>query len=177
MPVKNFARHEDELITAQPETSVRVLARRMHEHTVGSILVEREVEQSKGVRMTDRGPRPATSIGAATETETELAGIVTDRDLAVKVLASGADSNIKTAGDVMTPDPVTVEADANVFTLCSKMRQHGIRRVPVTEDGRLFGIIAVDDIIRLVEDEIDNLEKITNDIAAVIESESPSDIG
>jgi CBS domain-containing protein len=177
MPIRNIARPEDELVTAQPETSVRVLAERMRDATVGSVLVERTVEAADEMVMTDRGPRPASSVGSATEQRTELAGIVTDRDLAMKVLAAGEDPDALTAEDVMTPDPVTATADANVFTLCSKMRQHGVRRVPITDDGELCGIIAVDDLIWLIEDEIDNLEKITNDVAAVIESESPPYLG
>jgi CBS domain-containing protein len=66
----------------------------------------------------------------------------------------------------MTPDPVVVDAGAGVFELTELMEDAGVRRVPVTEDGDLVGILTLDDLVWLLVDELDNLTD-------VIEAESP----
>jgi CBS domain-containing protein len=173
MPIKNIARKQDELVKAQVDTPVRTLAELMRDQKVGCVLVCREQATPDEMVMTDRGPRPADPVGSASNSTNHLAGIVTDRDLTVSVLAEGAEANGLTAKDVMTPDPVTASPDDNIFSLCSTMREHSIRRVPIVDDGEPTGIISLDDIIYLLEGEIDNLESITDAVSAVIENESP----
>jgi CBS domain-containing protein len=169
MPLTHLARDKEELVTATAEASVRELARLMRDQMVGCVLIEGQ--DKPGVIMTERGPRRQ---AGNPEPNGEPIGIVTDRDLAVKILAEDRDPDGLTAGDVMTESPVTVGEDDNVFTLCAQMRQHDVRRVPVVDDdGKMTGIISLDDIIVRLEDEIDKIEQISNDMAAVIESESP----
>jgi CBS domain-containing protein len=90
-------------------------------------------------------------------------GIVTDRDVALRA-ASSPEGRV--ASQVMTPDPVVVDAGAGVFELTELMEDAGVRRVPVTEDGDLVGILTLDDLVWLLVDELDNLTD-------VIEAESP----
>jgi CBS domain-containing protein len=169
MPLTHLARDEDELVTATEDATVPELARLMRDETVGSVIIEGQ--DKPGVIMTERGPRRQ---AGEPKPNGEPIGIVTDRDLVVDVLADDRDPASLTAGDVMSRDPITVGEDDNVFTLCASMRQHDIRRVPVVDDaGKMTGIISLDDIIVRLEDEIDKIEQISNDIAAVIESESP----
>ena len=94
-------------------------------------------------------------------------GIVTDRDVAVRVVADGQDPDDVTAGDVMTTDPVTVDLDAGVMDLTSTMAEHAVRRVPVVDDGELYGIITLDDVDQLLSDERQHL-------ADVVAAESPA---
>lgn len=94
-------------------------------------------------------------------------GIVTDRDITVDVTAEGMDPDGLTAQDVMTTEPVTVEKDAGRFELIETMSEHEVRRMPVVEDGELWGIITLDDIDRLLSDE-------QRKLASIIEAESPS---
>jgi len=72
-----------------------------------------------------------------------------------------------TAADVMTADPATIPGEAGVFELTDAMRSAGVRRMPVVDDGGdLAGIVTLDDLNRLLVDELTNL-------ADVVESESP----
>jgi len=93
-------------------------------------------------------------------------GIVTDRDLAIDVLGVGTDPAAKTAGDLVEGELFTVESGTGVFETIDAMREANVRRVPVVEDGRLVGIVTLDDLLVLLSDELANLTRI-------IEAESP----
>jgi len=93
-------------------------------------------------------------------------GLVTDRDIAVRVAADGDDPETLTAADVMTAEPVTVDVETGVFDLCTAMCDHEVRRMPVVADGELAGIVTLDDLLVLLTAELGNL-------AGVIGAESP----
>ena len=77
----------------------------------------------------------------------KLVGIVTDRDLAIQVVAAGKDPNTVKVRDVMTRDPITCRANDNLQTALDAMEQHQIRRIPVVdESGQLVGIISQADV-------------------------------
>ncbi len=77
----------------------------------------------------------------------KLVGIVTDRDLAIQVVAAGKDPNSVKVRDVMTREPVTCRADQDLQTAIDAMEKHQIRRLPVIdESGQLIGIIAQADV-------------------------------
>jgi len=125
--------------TAAPDTTAEVLCETMAEKNVGSLVV---VEDDRPV------------------------GMVTDRDLLLRVYAEMIDPTQVTAGEMMTGDPVTVGADADVLVASTLMRRHEVRRLPVVDDeGRIAGIVALDDIVRLLGVELGNL-------VGVIEAES-----
>lgn len=123
MPIQDLARSE--VVTADPETPVPDLAERMADENVGSIVI------------TD-GDEPA--------------GIVTDRDLAVRALGDARPTDL-VAENVMSEDLVTVPADAGFYEATETMREHAVRRLPVTEDGSLAGIVTADDLHELLADE------------------------
>lgn len=100
------------------------------------------------------------------EAEDRPVGIVTDRDVTVTVTAEGRDPHDVQAEDVMTENPVTVDRDAGVFELIRTMADHSVRRIPVVDNEKLYGIITLDDLDRLLSDERQTLSK-------VIEAESP----
>ena len=76
-----------------------------------------------------------------------LAGMVTDRDIALGVAQRGTDPASVSTGDVMTEAPTTISADASVDDAARLMSERQIRRLPVVEDGtRLVGIIALGDL-------------------------------
>ncbi|MVU77306.1 CBS domain-containing protein [Nocardia sp. ET3-3] len=77
-----------------------------------------------------------------------LKGMLTDRDIVVKVVAQRKDPLGMKAGDLAEGLPVTVDADADVSTVLRLMSEHQVRRVPVLENRRLVGIIAQADIAR-----------------------------
>ena len=101
----------------------------------------------------------ATVVDAAKLMKTEDAGIVpivdgdrvtgvlTDRDIAIKVVAEGKDPHSTTIGDVASSNLVTVDPDQDLDEALRLMARHQVRRLPVVEeDGRLVGILAQADI-------------------------------
>lgn len=75
-----------------------------------------------------------------------LVGIVTDRDLVLRVLAKGRDPGEVTLGDVATTTVVTITPDMNIAEARDLMSEHRIRRLPVVKDGELVGILSLGDI-------------------------------
>lgn len=81
------------------------------------------------------------------EESRKLVGIVTDRDLALKVVADGRDPNTTTVEDVMTRKLITCRADDDVEVALKAMAQYQLRRIPVVDDSmRLVGIISQADV-------------------------------
>jgi CBS domain-containing protein len=97
----------------------------------------------------DIGPVP---IVESQQTK-RLIGIVTDRDLIVRVVAAGRDPTRTTVGTVMTRDLVTCHPDDDLQDALRAMAQHQVRRIPVVDDtGRIVGIIAQADIATRMEE-------------------------
>ena len=86
------------------------------------------------------------------ETSHTLVGIVTDRDIVIKVIADGQDTNTTRVGDVMSKKLVTCHADDDVGIAMKAMAQFQLRRIPVVEDNmRLVGIISQADVATRVD--------------------------
>jgi CBS domain-containing protein len=138
MPIQDLVR--EDVVTCAQDTSITELAELLRDENVGSVVV------------TDG----ATPIG-----------IVTDRDLAIRVLAEEADPNALTAANVMSTDLCVVGPDAGFYQAAEVMAQNGIRRLPVcTEDDELAGIITADDLGELLADE-------QQQMAAIIRAQRP----
>jgi len=81
------------------------------------------------------------------KTSRRLVGIVTDRDIVVKILADGKTVEKSTARDAMTNNPVTCREDDEVGQAVARMAERKVRRIPVVDgNGALRGIIAQADI-------------------------------
>jgi CBS domain-containing protein len=97
----------------------------------------------------------------------KLVGIVTDRDLALKIVAEGREAKSTKAEDVMTRGVVTCRADDDLQTALAAMSEHQLRRIPVIDsNNRIVGIIAQADVATRV----DQPEK----VAAVVKGISQS---
>ena len=84
----------------------------------------------------------------------KLVGVVTDRDLAMRVLAAGMDAEKTTAEEIMTANPICCLPDDTVSALTNLMSAHQIRRVLVVDEfGRMLGIVAQADLARQVDAE------------------------
>ena len=75
-----------------------------------------------------------------------LTGILTDRDIAVRVLAEGLDPASVRVGDVCTVDVVVVGMDDDVDQAIRLVRERAVRRVPVVDDGVPMGIVSLGDL-------------------------------
>lgn len=78
--------------------------------------------------------------------EGKLHGVITDRDVAIRVIADNANMREVTAGEVATPHPVTVTSGMDMEEAIRLMSEHQVRRLPVVEDGRLVGILSLGDV-------------------------------
>jgi len=78
-----------------------------------------------------------------------LVGVLTDRDIAVRVVAEGGDSEQTKVTDVMSRDLVTLDPDQDLDEALRLMARHQVRRLPVVEeDGRLVGVVAQADVAK-----------------------------
>ncbi|MGX1881738.1 CBS domain-containing protein [Streptomyces sp. NPDC055287] len=106
-------------VTVGVLTAVSEVAHRMREENIGAVLVA----DGDGLR-----------------------GLVTDRDLVVRVLAEGKDPGETTVRDVCSPDLVTVTPDDQVDRAIELMREHSLRRLPVVEGTIAVGIVSLGDL-------------------------------
>jgi len=127
-----------EVVVAEKKASIVEVARLMREHHVGDVVVvDTDGDQAKPL------------------------GIVTDRDIAVEIVAQEVDPNGVTAGDVMGLDLVSVAEQTGIWETMLQMRSKGVRRVPVVNDsGGLEGILALDDLIELLAEELTLLARV-----------------
>lgn len=79
-------------------------------------------------------------------------GILTDRDIVIEVVAEGSkDLDSTLVGDVATEDLVCADHDASTDDALELMQRHGIRRLPLIDDqGNLFGIVTLDDMLSYI---------------------------
>ncbi|HZK54844.1 MAG TPA: CBS domain-containing protein [Desulfosporosinus sp.] len=78
--------------------------------------------------------------------ENRLMGMITDRDIVLKVVATGGNTNNLSAEDIMSTDIISVTADQEVHEAATLMSKYQIRRLPVIEAGQLVGIVAIGDL-------------------------------
>jgi CBS domain-containing protein len=84
----------------------------------------------------------------------KLKGMLTDRDIVVKVVAEGRDPAATTAGELGDGAPVTVGADDPIDSAISAMAEHQVRRLPVLDESkRLVGIVSQADLARQVDEQ------------------------
>jgi CBS domain-containing protein len=114
------------VVTVRSHEELATAARMMRERNVGCLVV---VEAVAAIG----GERPI--------------GMLTDRDIVTNAIAGASDLRSITVDDVMTRHPVTVWSSSSIDDALQRMRNGGVRRVPVVDDrGRLVGILALDDI-------------------------------
>jgi CBS domain-containing protein len=82
-----------------------------------------------------------------------LKGMLTDRDIVVKVLAQGKDPGSVTAGELGEGKPVTIGADDSIEETLETMKSHDVRRLPVIDGHDLVGIVSQADVARNLEPE------------------------
>jgi len=102
-----------------PETSVVEIAKLMKKDDVGSIPICND---------------------------NNLIGMITDRDIVLKVIAAGRSTDNILAKDIMSTDIIGVSADQDVHDASNLMSKYQVRRLPVLENGNLVGIVAIGDL-------------------------------
>lgn len=97
--------------------------------------------------------------------------IVSDRDLAFVVLDGDVEPETTTVREVIDDDGdlVTISGDMGVYDLVERMSETGVRRVPVTEDGDLVGIVSLSDVIVLLGMELQHVANTLRTVAPAYE--------
>ena len=105
------------------------------------------------------------AVGALVVTDHErVVGLVTDRDLVVRGLARRVQADARVDG-LMTTDPITLPADADLRDALPLFREHAIRRIVVVDGDRAAGVVTVDDLlIDLVGDLGDLVRPVTGQV-------------
>jgi CBS domain-containing protein len=112
--------------------------------TAGPVAMESDsaaVEAARAMVSENVGSLPVVSGGT-------LVGMVTDRDLVVKVLAKDLDANKVLVSECCTDDPIVASPDESLDAALQRMAEAQVRRLPVVEDERLVGIVAQADVAR-----------------------------
>jgi CBS domain-containing protein len=123
------------VIFADVGTNLLDASKLMREHHVGSLIA---------TRRETGGDRPL--------------GIITDRDLVVEVMAEEIEPQSVTLEDAMTRHPLIAYESDDVYEVLERMREKGVRRIPVVNsEDYLVGVLAIDDILRMIFHELGNL--------------------
>lgn len=144
MSLGNMCRKD--VVSVKPGTMVNEVARLMEEKNIGSVVVQNVIVSG----------------------EKEKFGIVTDRDIALRVVGKNLDPAKTPIDDVTTQNSVlTLSENLGLFEALEQVRESAVRRFPIVDvDGNLKGIITLDDIITLLGKEM-------ADVARIIENEGP----
>ncbi|EPX4128759.1 DUF294 nucleotidyltransferase-like domain-containing protein [Vibrio alginolyticus] len=116
-------------VTLEATASIQEAAILMAEENVTSLLIIRPTEE-----LTE-------------EDDEQLLGILTDRDLCIRVLAQGIDTNIPVS-EVMSYDVVSLDYNAYVFEAMLTMLRYNVHHLPILKDKKPIGIIGMTDIVR-----------------------------
>ena len=130
MPIIEYCTKQ--VITALGNQTVFDAAKQMRDKNVGSIVV------------LDSDKKPI--------------GMVTDRDIVVNVVALGKDSKSTLLKDIMSKNAVVLRQDQGIFETTQMMSEKGVRRIPVVDaEGKLAGIICLDDLMMTFGREVANI--------------------
>lgn len=126
MSLQNFCRKP--LVKVSPDTNITKACRLMAKNNVGCLVAEKDGE---------------------------LCGIITDRDIALRVAGARKDPQETLVKDVMTPDPIRISADKDLPQLTALMHAHHLRRMPIVNGfDTTLGIVTLDDLIAQLGDEM-----------------------
>jgi CBS domain-containing protein len=138
MPIGDYCQRDVRTIGA--DETLRSAARRMAEEGVGSLIVL-------------DGQRPC--------------GVLTDRDVALRALWEGADPDTTPVVEALVGEPSLVHESSPLRAATAVMRRRGVRRLPVVDEhNHLVGVIAFDDLLRVVASELVGL-------AEAVEAQAP----
>jgi CBS domain-containing protein len=127
-----------EVVVVDRGAAILEAAQLMRRHHVGDVVV---TEERGGIRVP--------------------VGILTDRDIVVELLAEQVPLDAVSVGDAMSSELLTVSEEEEVMDVLQRMRGRGVRRAPVVNpSGALAGILAVDDMIDLIAEQLSDLVKL-----------------
>jgi CBS domain-containing protein len=131
MSLENFCRRD--VVKIKPEQTVLEACRLMEQQNVGCLVVEHD---------------------------DKLCGIVTDRDIALKIAGDRRDAKETKVKEIMTSDPIRISIEKDMRHLTSLMHAFHVRRIPIVNGhDRVAGIVTLDDVIALLGSEMSEIGK------------------
>jgi signal-transduction protein with cAMP-binding, CBS, and nucleotidyltransferase domain len=119
--MRSAQEYESAAVTVGPEVGVRQVADEMDAHCVGSVVV--------------------------VDPEGAPLGIITDRDLVLRVVAAGRDPDKTEASTVMSTDLTTADRRTSTLDLLGQLEERRVRRMPLLDGGRVVGLVSLDDLV------------------------------
>lgn len=121
------------LVRISPETNITEACRLMEQNNVGCLIAEQEGK---------------------------LCGILTDRDIALRVTGAKRDPDETKVKDIMTPDPIRISVDRDLHHLTALMHAYHVRRVPIVNGFETtLGIVTLDDLIAQLGSDMSEISK------------------
>ena len=131
MSLQSYCRRP--VVRVPPEANITEACQLMEQNNVGCLIAEREGR---------------------------LCGILTDRDIALRVAGAKRDADQTLVRDIMTPDPIRISVDKDLRQLTAMMHAHHVRRVPIVNGSDItLGIVTLDDLIAQLGDEMSEIGK------------------
>ncbi len=136
MSIKDIC--ERDVVTTTKDTSVYEVAKLMKKHNVGNVVVvDNQVITDKPV------------------------GILTDRDIAIKIVAEDVDARQISVRDIMAENPLILHANQSINEALDMMCAKGVRRAPISDDThKVVGIASIDDLFIMLAEEMGSLSKL-----------------
>jgi len=136
MSIGKFCEHN--VVIAPKDMAVHEAAKLMKRYNIGDIVVVDNEDR-------DAGP----------------VGILTDRDIAMKIVANELDANKISIGDAMSQNLLTLNDQQGIQEAIDMMSAKGVRRAPVIDNHhKIVGIVSIDDLLILIADEMSSLAKL-----------------
>jgi len=104
------------ILTVEPDMSIAETAKFMREHKIGCVVIEKE---------------------------SKFIGIITERDILIKVVAAGKNSEQVQAIDIMSTNLITMDEESTIQEAAALMADKHIRRLLITKEGKIAGIITI----------------------------------
>jgi CBS domain-containing protein len=133
LALRPFEHYEKEVVSLRSDAPVLRAIEEMRKSAVGCVVV--------------------------TDGEGQPVGMITDRDIALRVVARGEDPRRIELAAVMSTPVVSCESTQPLDRIVATMRERGVRRIPVTQGGRLVGLVSYDDLLVVLGEEIAKLGK------------------
>lgn len=125
------------VIKISPDTHISQACRMMEQNNVGSLVVERDGK---------------------------LCGIITDRDIALRVAGAQRDPRTTLVKEIMSSDPIRISVDKDLRQLTTLMHAYHVRRVPIVNGyDTTLGIVTLDDLVAQLGDEMSEIGKTISD--------------
>jgi len=131
MSLQNYCRKP--VVRISPETNITEACQLMEQNNIGCLVVERAGK---------------------------LFGIITDRDIALRVTGAKREPDTTKVKDIMTPDPIRISVDKDLHHLTAMMHAYHVRRVPIVNGfDTTLGIVTLDDLIAQLGDDMSEIGK------------------